>query len=338
VQRDPNLRPDAAADSLHQQVYATAFAKFPIKSIYTAFSGRVKQCLQEHTRRVNIFYLYLSMIFIAFYGISFVLGDVYMHNPRGSNNKLFEQSNTVTNNQRLYDSENNNNGGYQVGDKCIPNCLDGNNQYQRNTPGSGEGIMEYYEGSELWIEWTSQHGSQSEFLDNQIVIQYMCNDGEYSNNIRDGRTTNTIPLNANDPNINDFGQHENHKWYQECSVRERNKGLFTADQNMNGRDTAIHTRQNAAGTRSGLECPEERDYYPYWHPSPWRDVWVCTNKPARCAFYQAQSQNVINKGKCSLPQYNNGKDCEFFKGVWTESGSWNTVPPECTICPKSRLK
>ena len=43
-----------------------------------------------------------------------VVGDVYMHNPRGSNNKLFEQSNNVQNNARLFDSQNNDAGGYQV--------------------------------------------------------------------------------------------------------------------------------------------------------------------------------------------------------------------------------
>ncbi|KAI8904991.1 ferric reductase NAD binding domain-containing protein [Gorgonomyces haynaldii] len=272
------------------------------------------------------------MILLLLYGSA--KADCYMHNPRGSNNKLHEQSNTVTNNQRLFDSQNNNDAGYQAGDACIPNCLNNNNQYQITYPGAGEGVMQYYEGSYLYVEWTNQHGSMISRLQNQFVLDYMCDDGIYSDDIRDGVTTNTIPTTPT-ANLNTYGQHENQLWYRLCQTRQRNKGLFTADQNLQGQ-TAQFTRQNAAGTRRGLECPEERDYYPYWHPTPWRDIWVCTSMPTMCQYYKDNSQNVVDRGNCTIPDYNNQKECVYNGGQWNFAGKWNMPPPECTICPATR--
>ena len=44
-------------------------------------------------------------------------------------------------------------------------------------------------------------------------------------------------------------------------------GVFTADQLLAG-DLSIYTRQNCQGTIRGVDIPEERDYYPYWGPTP----------------------------------------------------------------------
>lgn len=126
-----------------------------------------------------------------------------------------------------------------------------------------------------------------------------------------------------------FGMHESFDHYDRCQHTERNKGLYTADQNMRRNDQR-GTRQNPNGNRNGLECPEERDYYPWWHPSPWIDVAVLTNEgptdtngnkanpcvkvenggqtcydknnqqvySQRCAYYLRNSFNKHKKGYC----------------------------------------
>lgn len=54
---------------------------------------------------------------LGFYGLGGggVRGDIYLHNPRGSNNRLDEQTRERANNNRMFDSENNERGGYNVG-------------------------------------------------------------------------------------------------------------------------------------------------------------------------------------------------------------------------------
>jgi hypothetical protein len=129
--------------------------------------------------------------------------------------------------------------------------------------------------------------------------------------------TDTIPDNAasavpNTVETRRFGMHESYDYYQLCQRTERNKGLYTADQRVR-RDDQRGTRQNPNGNRNGLECPEERDYYPWWHPSPWVDIAVLTNEAGdtpcsrpqdcttqRCRYYLTNSFNIAKKGYCDV--------------------------------------
>ena len=54
-----------------------------------------------------------------------------------------------------------------------------------------------------------------------------------------------------------------------------------------------------------LPCPlscacdtQERDYYPYWHPTIWTDIAILTSETQKCAAYQQHSQNMEDKGYC----------------------------------------
>jgi len=209
--------------------------------------------------------------------LSLANADIYMQNPRGSNNRLNENGRERRNANRMFDSQNNNRGGYNVGN------------------------LYYFGGSVLPIQWTNQHSCADPNNNCEIVIQYMC-----SNLIRDGVYTNTIPDNyhacINKDCAKDlrFGMHEDYKYYENCKDRMRNKGLFTAEQNLKG-PSARYTRQNPQGTRRGYECPEERDYYPYWQPTPWKDIVIMTNDEAKCSYYKSESQNVKSKFACEVP-------------------------------------
>ncbi|XP_801877.1 protein DD3-3 [Strongylocentrotus purpuratus] len=264
--------------------------------------------------------------------IAVVNADIYMHNPRGSNNRLDENGRERNNGNRMFDSQNNNRGGYNVGS------------------------LYYTAGSVLPIEWTNQHSCGDPNANCELVMQYMC--GEW---VRDGTTTTTIPENPNQCYNYDcntdirYGMNENFDNYLNCKIRQREANLFTADQNLNG-ETARYTRQNPQGTRRGYECPEERDHYPYWGPTPWMDIAVFTNDAERCEYYQTESQNVKSRWACDLPfsylQENRNANrnrpvipitkeaCEAVEienaaggnatfGVWKEYASFNMSAPAC---------
>merc|ERR1719234_815492 len=180
----------------------------------------------------------------------------------------------------MFDSQNNDRGGYNVGP----------------TP------MYFYTGSVLTLEWTNQHQCGGPNANCELVLQYMC--GE---NLRDGLEERTIPERNRDCRDDDcntdirYGMHEDYDYYMNCKNRQRNPGLFLADQELEG-TSAKYTRQNPDGDRYGYECPEERDHYPYWLPTPWIDIAIMTRDLRRCQYYIDNSQNNNAKYYCKPPQ------------------------------------
>ncbi|KAL5014550.1 hypothetical protein ScPMuIL_008820 [Solemya velum] len=296
---------------------------------------------------------------------SLTTADLYLHIPRGSNNRLNEKSAARTNAQRLFDSQNNNRGGYNVGDKTDASASEENDQYHMTYFQSGP-WQKYNNGSGktfLNIEWTNQHGcgadkgSDKQKQNCVLVLQYMCQDdiprsSGLSDTLGNGVKTKSQGYTA-PPSLtqskdqylrrragdfdNDLGLHEPWEWYDKCYLRERNKGLFTADQKLKKNSWkysgAIYTRQNPNGKKYGYECPEERDYFPYWHPTPWRDIVVMSENSSMCSHYQTKSFNVQPYSECvefysdkttrkHYSKWNNKVDCEKAEGQWTTFHSY----------------
>merc|ERR1719491_990113 len=198
--------------------------------------------------------------------------------------------------------------------------------------------MMFFERSKVSLEWTNQHGcggdegTNPNKLNCALIFQIGCQSDTTADlpkqlqlDLKNGRNTNT-PDEANSNtdwdtqattnDDNGRGRHENEGWYYQCKNMQRNKGLFLADQNVKG-DTAIYTRQNPNGNRRGLECPEERDYYPYWNPSPFMDVAVLTDNLQDCKTrfnYEGESQNVKEVWGCfeKTPNQAGGEKCYEF--------------------------
>jgi hypothetical protein len=228
-----------------------------------------------------------------------VSADIYMHSPRGSNNRCDEQNNDRNNNNRLMNTQNNAAGGYPVAP-----------------------ALYYYVGSLLTLEWTNQHscGSNGK-VQCEVVWQYSCSD-EYKDgtpadptgDTQSNTCTNEITeATQNDPTV---GRHETFTYFDACNQRARNANLFNAAEAVNNNNGAQATRQNTGGGTSGFECQEERDYYPYWHPTPFVDIAVLTTNTSRCSWYQDQSENVLGRNYCSAPQFNNEAECQANAGSW----------------------
>ena len=70
------------------------------------------------------------MKFVKFGFVSPVFSWVYLHNPPGSNNRLDEDTATNKNLNRLFQSNNNRRGGYNVPDKLATAATNSDEQFK----------------------------------------------------------------------------------------------------------------------------------------------------------------------------------------------------------------
>jgi len=322
-------------------------------------------------------------LFVLFASVG--LADTYMHQQKGSNNRLNEKSANRRNANRLFDSQNNNRGGYNVGeigsgqqgfqnnanayatDRIMFNYDAQEWSSEGNNAAAGNKQFEetFLENSIQSITWTAQHGCANAKNNCNMVFEYTCDTHPQDQNVftagagvynvvtglrvqlKNGANTDTPsdPNNIkniqntmqNNNNANE-GRHESEEWYAFAKNRDRNQGLFTADQKLQGSDST-KTRQNPGGTRRGLEVPEERDYFPYWKPTPWKPIAIfhnsvdeCTKQMKEpvlaergsCSPTKAQIQNLNNNQLNALVNAVDKADCETPTEANREAGTWTT--------------
>jgi hypothetical protein len=268
--------------------------------------------------------------------LSAVNADVYLQYPPGSNNRVNENTANRQNANNAFDSQNNDKGGYNVPDAT-------NQAFGTNA--ANQYYLKFFQSgttgkTTLRFVWTNQHGCGGNEETNppkqacDLKFQYMCQDDDMAENdldkFRNGVETATQTYTAAKQS-DQAGKaadvkttrrlHESWNYYDRCFNRERNKGLFTADQVLKG-NTAIYTRQDSQGTRYGYECPEERDYWPY--VSPWADIAILTTNTSMCNYYQQESFNVkpryecieVKNGARTSTKYNDRINCTTNGGQW----------------------
>ena len=205
------------------------------------------------------------LIFTASTLLPIINANIYLHSPRGSNNRLNENSAQNTNPNRLFKSENNRRGGYNVADSSDEPFETENEQF----------AMSYFMGSELTIEWTSLVGCGEDedgdrINDCEIVLQSLCQEDDDridSWGIKNGVRADTIPFEGeNSENL------ENGKSESRSAKNDRRKNSMNLDFGLHESWEMFDRCENSGNERFGLECETERDNYPDSEISQWADI------------------------------------------------------------------
>jgi len=240
--------------------------------------------------------------------------------------------------------------------------------YNEDDPGQVQYEEPFLEGTVLRTTHTVQHGCGNAKNRCTVIMDWTCDSMDQDEDpfsggnqpardglrvqIKNGLNTGTSNDPGNIANVentyetnqdNERGINESEEYYAYCQQRERNKGLFTADQKLQG-NTQKYTRQNPGGTRRGLECPEERDHFPWWYPSPFRPALIWTYNVTKCEEDVEKSEYKEAKKACypTNQQLDNGDNnelnqivnartqaaCQALGATWQEH-TWNIPKPLC---------
>lgn len=144
----------------------------------------------------------LALVSVVLLLATSVNADCYLHYFRGSNNRLNEANANRDNANRLFDSQNNNRGGYNC---CDLDPIDGFTEnsymadadqmydwtflYASNNDNTAEALGTnndyrkqyeelYFEDSIISVTWTNQHGTGNKKLLSHMILQFGCDNFE----------------------------------------------------------------------------------------------------------------------------------------------------------------
>ena len=231
--------------------------------------------------------------------------NVYLHSPRGSNNRLNERSAVVKTKNRLFESNNNDRGGYNVGDKTDTPFRNAQGQFAMKYFMSGQDSSGNVSGkSKLTVEWTNLLGcgvdeDGDKINDCQFLIQTMCQDEVTAKGaeqveaepdswtLRNGISTRRMDFHSE----GELGESRDDKNERRVRSTDVNKGLHESWEFFDRCDGGDAIEGSSKKERSGMECDRERQTQFYDKVSPWNDVAFLTDNLTDCAGLNVEHSN-----------------------------------------------
>jgi len=174
----------------------------------------------------------------------------------------------------------------------------------------------------------TQSAATQENIDYKLMtgLRVQLKNGLNTNTPNDPNQITDVPNTKDNNDNNNNARSESEEWYVFAKKRDRNQGLFTADQNLQGNDMT-KTRQNPGGTRRGLEVPEERDYFPHWLPTIWRPLFIMHNDVAECQRHMASNSSAVETKSMCVPHKRQvtGNDGAGFENIQVEGKNNNEL-------------